>query len=129
MRVGLTGRLLFAGGLIAVFFAIQFVLSIGSFRGIRNDTREQQRAQQSVVAAIRVEKLVLDLETSTRGYVITRDREFLAPYDAARRSLPSQSRALTSLAPGPWSAEGDRLWRSYLSEYAIPLIQQTEESP
>src|SRR5258705_6353520 len=129
MRLGLTGRILIGGAVLAVVFGGQFLIVLQSFGSIRKDTREQQRAQQSVVAAIRVEKLVLDLETSTRGYVITRDKEFLTPYDAARRSLPSQSRALMSLAPGPWSTEVDRLWRSYLSEYAIPLIRQTEESP
>jgi two-component system sensor histidine kinase/response regulator len=128
MRLGLTGRILIGGGLLAAVFAGQFVIVIQSFGSIRDDTREQQRAQQAVVAASRVEKLVLDLETGTRGYVITRDREFLAPYDAARRLLPSQSRTLMSLAPGPWSAKVDRLWRSYLSEYAIPLVRQAGQS-
>ncbi|HXK14508.1 MAG TPA: ATP-binding protein [Gaiellaceae bacterium] len=129
MRVGLTGRLLFAGGLIAAFFAVQFVLSIDSFRGIRNDSREQQRSQQSVVAAIRVEKLVLDLETGTRGYVITRDRQFLQPYEAAQRTLPAESARLMALAPGPFSANLDRLWRSYLADYATPLIRQAATNP
>jgi two-component system sensor histidine kinase/response regulator len=129
MRLGLTGRILIGGGVLAVVFAGQFVVVLQSFGSIRDDTREQQRAQQTVVAATRVEKLVLDLETGTRGYVITRNREFLAPYDAARRSLPSESRTLTSVAPGPWSAEVDQLWRSYLSDYATPLIRQTEQSP
>jgi two-component system sensor histidine kinase/response regulator len=129
MRLGLTGRILIGGGLLAAVFAGQFVIVIQSFGSIRHDTREQQRSQQSVVAATRLEKLVLDLETGTRGYVITRDKEFLAPYDAARRELPSQSRALMSLAPGSWSAQVDRLWRSYLSVYAIPLIRQAAQAP
>jgi signal transduction histidine kinase len=129
MRIGLTGRILIGGGLLAAVFAAQFVIVIQSFGSIRADTREQQRSQQSVVAAIRVEKLVLDLETGARGYVITRDKEFLAPYDAARRALPSQSRTLMALAPGPLSAEIDRLWRSYLSDYAGPLIRQVAQDP
>ena len=129
MRVGLTGRLLLAGGLIAAFFAVQFVLSLNSFRGIRNDTREQQRSQESVVAAIRIEKLVLDLETGTRGYVITGDRQFLQPYEAARRALPAESARLKSVAPGPLAANLDRLWRAYLSDYAMPLIRQAATQP
>ena len=129
MRVGLTGRLLIGGGLIAVFFAVQFVLSIGSFRGIRHDTHEQQRSQQAVVAAIRLEKLVLDLETGTRGYVITRDRQFLQPFEAARQALPAESARLRSLAPGPFSANLDRLWRSYLTDYATPLIGEATREP
>src|SRR5665213_1358874 len=128
MRIGLTERILIGGGLIAVFFAVQFVLSIQSFHGIRHDTREQQHAQQAVVAAIRIEKLVLDLETGTRGYVITADRRFLEPYEAARRALPAESARLMTLAPGPLSTELDRLWRSYLAAYATPLIRETARS-
>ena len=129
MRLGLTGRILIGGGLLAVLFAVQFVLVIQSFGSIRHDTREQQRAQKAVVAAIRLEKLMLDLETGVRGYVITADKRFLEPYESARRSLPRQSKQLRSLAPGTWSIELDRLWRSYLVEYAIPLVRLAGHAP
>jgi signal transduction histidine kinase len=129
MRLGLTGRILIGGAVLAVVFAGQFIVVLQSFGSIRDDTRAQQRSEQAVVSAVRLEKLVLDLETGTRGYVITHDREFLAPYDAARRSLPSESRTLRSVAPGPWSAQVDRLWRSYLNEYAAPLIRLAGQSP
>jgi two-component system, sensor histidine kinase and response regulator len=129
MRIGLTGRILIGGGVFAAVFAVQFVLVIASFRSIRANSREEQRASKAIVAAIRLEKLVLDLETGTRGYVITRDRRFLEPYESARRSLPSESARLMALAPGPWSAELDRLWRSYVNDYAAPLIGDVGHSP
>ncbi len=129
MRFGLTARILIGGGLIAVIFVVQFVLVLQSFGSIRHDTREQQHAEQAVVAAVRLEKLILDLETGMRGYVITGDTLFLQPYESARRLLPAQSTRLTSLAPGPWSAELDRLWRAYLIEYAIPLIREVARAP
>src|SRR3954464_9369444 len=105
MRLGLTGRILIGGGLLALFFGVQFVLVIRSFQGIRDDGREQRRAQEAVVAATRFETLVRALETGTRGYVITTDKRFLEPYNAARRSLPVASARLQALAPGPRSAE------------------------
>ena len=123
MRLGLTARILIGGGVTAVIFLIQFALVIRSFDSIRHDTREQQRAQQAVVAAVRLEKLVLDLETGARGYVITQDERFLEPYDVAQRSLPRQGARLMALAPGPWSAKLDRLWRSYLNEWSRPLVR------
>jgi signal transduction histidine kinase len=129
MRFGLTGRIMIGGVLLGLVFALQFVLSIQSFRSIRHDTREQQHAQQAVVAAIRLEKLLLDLETGARGYVITADRRFLAPYEAAQRALPDESAQLLTLAPGPWSAELDRLWRSYLNDYAKPLVRLAAHAP
>jgi two-component system sensor histidine kinase/response regulator len=129
MRLGLTGRILIGGGIIALIFAIQFVLVIRSFDSIRHDTREEQHAQQSVVAAIQVEKLLLDLETGTRGYVITDDKRFLEPWQEAQRALPGESARLSALAPGPVSAEIDRLWRSYVTDYSRPLVALTERSP
>jgi signal transduction histidine kinase len=129
MRLGLTGRIVIAGTLLALVFALQFVLSIQSFRAIRNDTREQQHAQQAVVSSIRLEKLVLDLETGARGYVITADKRFLAPYEAAQRGLPRESARLMALVPGPWSAELDRLWRSYMTGYSKPLVGLAERAP
>jgi two-component system sensor histidine kinase/response regulator len=129
MRFGLTGRIVAGGGVIALIFALQFVLVIRSFVSIRHDTRQEQRAQQSVVSAIRLEKLVLDLETGTRGYVITGDKRFLQPWQAAQRALPSEAAQLSALAPGPWSAEIDRLWRSYVTDYSRPLVTLTARSP
>ncbi|HEV7640084.1 MAG TPA: ATP-binding protein [Gaiellaceae bacterium] len=128
MRLGLTARILIGGVILGLVFALQFVLSIQSFRSIRHDTREQQHAQQAVVSAIRLEKLVLDLETGARGYVITADRRFLQPYEAAQRALPAESARLMALAPGPWAAELDRLWRSYVADYSKPLVRLTERA-
>jgi signal transduction histidine kinase len=129
MRLGLTGRILIGGGLIAIVFAIQFVLVTRSFQGIRRDTREQRRSDQGVVAAIRLEKLMLDLETGTRGYVITRDRRFLGPWRQAQLELPGQSARLMALAPGRWSAQVDHEWRSYLNDYSKPLIREARQAP
>jgi CHASE3 domain sensor protein len=37
----------------------------------------------------RVQKLLLDQETSVRGYLLTHQRDFLQPWEVARRELPS----------------------------------------
>jgi signal transduction histidine kinase len=129
MRFGLTARIFLGGGIIAALFILQFFVELSSFHSIRTNTNDQQRAQQAIVAAIRTEKLVLDLETGTRGYVITADKRFLQPYDAARKSLPVESKLLMSLAPGAWSKELDREWRSYLTKWSAPLVRLTERAP
>ena len=129
MDLGLTRRILIGGGLLAVIFIAQFVLVLQSFGSIRDHTREQRHAEQAVVSAIRLEKLVLDLETGMRGYVITGDRRFLQPYESARRSLPGESARLRSLASGSWSAELELQWRSYLTDWATPLIRQVARAP
>ncbi len=129
MRLGLTARILIGGGIVALVFLVQLVLTTGSFRSIRHDTRQEQRADASVVAALGVENSILGLQTGLRGYVITSDSRFLQPYVQARRDLPAQSTQLMTLAPGAWSTELDREWRSYVRDWAVPLIALTERSP
>jgi signal transduction histidine kinase len=122
MRLGLTGRILLAGGIVVAVLLIRFVLLVHSFHSVTAANDAEERAEASVLAASRVEKLVLDLETGTRGYVITRDRAFLEPWRSARRALPAESRALLEVAPGEQSRRIDAAWRSYLNDWSLPLV-------
>ena len=129
MRLGLTARILIGGGIVGIVFLIQFVLTTGSFRSVRHDTREEQQAQATVVAATRLENSILSLQSGSRGYVLTTDRRFLQPYLRARQKLPGQSKLLMSLAPGAWSTAVDRQWRSYIRDWTAPLIALAGRSP
>src|SRR4051794_22886304 len=124
MRLGLTGRILLAGGIVVAVLLVRFVLLVHSFHSVTDATKADERAERSVFAAQRLEKLVLDLETGTRGYVITRDPAFLEPWRAARRALPTQSRELLAAAPGKQSRQIDAAWRSYLRDWSVPLVSQ-----
>ena len=84
MRLGVTGRILLGGGVLAAFLVAQVVFTYDSLRTIRHSTREEHTAAQSIAAALRVEKLVLDLQSGARGYAITGRRRFLVPWERAR---------------------------------------------
>ena len=129
MRLGLTAQILIGGVIVAVIFLIQFALTTNSFRSIRHDTRQEQRADASVVAALDIKNSILGLQTGLRGYVLTSDQRLLQPYVQARRDLPAQSRLLMTLAPGAVSTELDREWRAYVRDWAAPLIALTARSP
>lgn len=129
MRLGLTARILIAGGIVVLFLIVEFALVVHSFRAVRHFTRSEQRAEQTVVAGIRVEKLVLDLETGSRGYVITHDPSFLEPWRRAQQELPGESRLLMSLSPGAWADRLDRAWRAYLENWSKPLVQLAAKAP
>jgi two-component system, sensor histidine kinase and response regulator len=129
MRQGLALRIVVLGGIVAVFFVVQFVTTVLSLHSIQRHTHNQERSQQSVIAAAQVEKLVLDLETGVRGYVITRDRRFLEPWLTARKQLPHRSAELMLVAPGAWSQQVDRSWRSYVADWGLPVIRLVERSP
>jgi signal transduction histidine kinase/CHASE3 domain sensor protein len=122
MRWSLTARLVAAAGIVALFFVIQFAVTVRSLQSVRDKTRQSQRADAAVVAATRLEKLVLDLETGTRGYVITHDQRFLQPWREAQVRLPAQTQALAQAAPGPVVGRIEQMWRSYLTDYSRPLV-------
>ncbi len=124
MRLGLTGRILLAGGIVVGVLLLRFVFLVHSFHSVRAATATEERAEQSVLAASRIEKLVLDLETGARGYVITRDPQFLEPWRSARKALPAESRKLLALAPGRESRQIDAAWRSYLTQWSLPLVSR-----
>jgi len=129
VRLGLGGRILIAGSIVLVFLVVEFALVLHSFQSVRHVTSSEQRAERTVVAGTRVEKLVLDLETGTRGYAISRDPRFLEPWRKARLQLPAESRLLLSLSPGGWAEQLDRAWRSYLANWSEPLVQLTKKAP
>src|SRR5947209_4542201 len=100
MRFGLAARFLLAGAVVVLFLVVELFVVLHSLNAVRAATRSQERAGNASTLASRIEKLVLDLETGSRGFVITRDPAFLQPWSAARRELPSVSNQLLALAPG-----------------------------
>src|SRR4051812_8760475 len=129
MRLGLIGRLVIGGLVIAVFFVLQFVLTTRSLNTIRHNTRQEQRAQQAIVSAIGIEERVIDLSAATRGYVLAKSPEFRASWNKAQEQLPREAARLRQLAPASSTAPIDDAWRSYVDDYSRPLLQLAEVSP
>ena len=125
---GLTTQIAIGGAIVAAVFIIQLVVSFASLNAIRHDTRTEQHASQAALAAIRIEKLVLDLETGERGYVVTGDERFLQPWRQAKAQLPRQSALLTSVFPGADSSSIVRSSLSYLHDWSIPVVQLAHRS-
>jgi diguanylate cyclase (GGDEF)-like protein len=64
----------------------------GATLGELRHVAERERAYERLLA------LLKDAETGQRGYVITGDTEYLAPYSAARSALPAALQALSATA-------------------------------
>jgi signal transduction histidine kinase/CHASE3 domain sensor protein len=101
------------------------VLTIGD---LRDATRLAARSQRVLVSANRAEKLVLDLQTGTRGFRLRREERFLEPWRNARLLLPGETERLATLAADE-PAQGvlaERIAdgsRAYLEEFAIPVVE------
>ena len=80
-----------------------------------------------LIAANGLELQVLDLETEQRGSILTRQMEFLVPWQQAVATLPQEGLALLKLVTGD-SAQEARVReivtaaRSYIDDYSVPLV-------
>jgi signal transduction histidine kinase/CHASE3 domain sensor protein len=126
VRRGLVPWILLAAGIVVASLLIGFAVTWRSYDSVRRQERFEQRSDHAVVAAARIERLVLDLETGTRGFVLTRDPSFLEPWRSAQRLLPGQIDVLRSQVDGPKPAQIDAMWRAYLRHWSKPVIALAE---
>jgi signal transduction histidine kinase/CheY-like chemotaxis protein/CHASE3 domain sensor protein len=104
---------------LAVVLAVVGAIFIALAAGIRTATRlsEQQRHHvEALQTSTAVERLVIDLETGLRGYLLTHQRTFLKPYEAAVGALPHDVQLLTTQAQ---RADGDSASGQYQRVLAI----------
>jgi signal transduction histidine kinase len=96
--VSLQTRLIAASAVLAVLVIGVFVALILALSATRTATREETRSRKITTSALRLEKLVLDVQNGVRGYAISGDPRFLAPYKDAVRALPDEQDDFEALA-------------------------------
>jgi serine phosphatase RsbU (regulator of sigma subunit)/CHASE3 domain sensor protein len=134
--LGLATRVGVAGLVVAVALAVVLVVSISTLSDARRRNQEARRSADVVQTATTLQSLVLDLETGLRGYVITRERSFLAPYRSARVRAPAAVRRLQALVVDDPAQAGtartlQATLESYTATYAPAVIRdvgRTEEN-
>ena len=67
---------------------------------LRGSTSEQAQANKVTAAALRLERVVDELDQSLRGFVLTRNSGIRQSWDRARRDLPSAIAGLERLVEG-----------------------------
>ncbi len=115
-------------GAVAVLVAVAFAVLIASVTSLRDENRRAQRAQDVLVTSLSVERSVVDLETGVRGFLLTGQPGFLAPYRMAEQQLPGKLADLRLLS-------GDSAWErtqvnglngaigAYQAGYLEPLVR------
>jgi signal transduction histidine kinase len=127
VRKGLTRRTLVASAVLALLVGAPFVVLLLAIDEQRNAGNRAAHSQQVLEAASTLERLVLDLETGQRGFLITGQERFLQPWSAARDRLPSAAAGLVRLAAGSPSQERRAREiaaeaQSYVRDYSVPLV-------
>jgi signal transduction histidine kinase len=127
VRGGLLLRTAIASGLLAVVVVGGFAILVIAVNDLRASARMAARAEVELDAADRLERLVIDLETGARGFVITRQERFLQPWDVARAAFPRQLAALERFEVNRRQASRlqsiGRSVASYIKDYSAPLIK------
>lgn len=126
MRVGLTGRLIVATLVLALVVMVAFVFLLLAMADVSAARGVSLHSLGETSTAREVRNLMLDLESGQRGFIITGDPSFLAPWEAGRRMLPERTAALAAMADDPGQAarakqlEADVL--AYINDYSVPLV-------
>ena len=127
MRVGLAGRMLVATGLLALIVAGVFVLLLVALGDEREAERRAEQAGSVLVTATTLERLVIDLQTGSRGFILSEQERFLEPWHAALKEIPAEGRTLERLVIDPVQKKRARsineAIRSYIDEWTLPLIK------
>lgn len=88
VRGGLIRRMVVASGLLALVIAAAFAVLLSSVTELRTSERRARESEEVLVVANRLERLVVDLETGQRGFVITGQNRFLQPWRDAQVAFP-----------------------------------------
>ena len=126
MRGGLTRRVLLASGVLVVLIGAAFSILLLAIADLRNTSLLSTRSQQVLAVSNTLERLVLDIETGQRGFIITGQERFLQPWETARKEIPNVGRELVRLAAIPAqdvrAREITETITAYVRDYSIPLV-------
>jgi signal transduction histidine kinase len=123
-------------GAIFVLFALNaaaLVLLFNAIQSQQNAATYAQRAEQSVAASARLERLVVDMETGVRGYLLTGKGKFLDPYRKALVLHPAAAGELVQTATTTRTQEVAAHIQgridSYVNSYLRPLLTLSHKAP
>jgi signal transduction histidine kinase len=130
----LSARLVAGSALLALLVAVAFGVLVVAVTTLDDATKRERHAKAVTAETLQLERLVLDLDTGLRGFVLTGKQDLLAPWTSARAALPEEKRAFQQLA----STSADERRRAatlvasidqYLNDYAVPVVEIARTSP
>jgi signal transduction histidine kinase len=127
VRGGLTRRTILASAALALLVGAAFAILVTAIRDDRNSADRATRSVEVIAAASFLERVVLDLETGQRGYLVGRRERFLTPWTKALRDYRPASRALLAAAAQVDRSEvaARRLADAvdaYIADYSVPVV-------
>jgi signal transduction histidine kinase len=87
-RLSLQRRMVAASAVLALVVGGVFIALILALSDLHEAREQEARSKEVTAAAFTLQRVVLDLESALRGYVLSGRRDFLQDYSEARRKLP-----------------------------------------
>ena len=129
-RWGLTRLTVIAGALLALLVGLAFTVLLLAIQDMRASASDARAFRNTIIHADNLEQLVTDLESGQRGFVITKEQEFLEPWQQAREAFPAQAAEFRDSAVTPderrFAAEITQDIGNFIDNYSIPLIRAVE---
>jgi signal transduction histidine kinase len=123
-----------ASGLLAVTVGATFAVLLSMIDHVREAEDRAKHSDEVLVLANRLERLVVDLETGERGFLITAQAAFLEPWTSAQADFPEQAQLLErQVADNPQqqtrAREITQAGTSYIEDYSVPLVEAAQRDP
>jgi signal transduction histidine kinase len=119
-------RTAIASGVLALVVGAAFAILLVAIDDLRTADRQSAHTREQLSVADGLEKLLIDLETGVRGFVITREERFLEPWQSARGAFPKEAERLAEFTDRPEQLSRlRRITRDanvYIDDYSVPLI-------
>jgi signal transduction histidine kinase len=118
--------LLLATGLVAAVVIAVFVFQFLAMSAVHRARDMAVHSAAASYVARDVRRVLGDIETNERGFIITGEQSFLTPWEVAREQLPERLATLRNMVDDPGQAasakqlETDAI--SYINGYAVPLV-------
>jgi PAS domain S-box-containing protein len=134
MKGPLFRRFLAASGVLIVVVAVIYGVMLVAIGELRTSGREARHSQAVIAAADNMATLLLALESSARGFVITRQRVYLKMWrshvDRASGRASALDRLLLTQVPERNEAKAIAAGvRSYIGDYSRPLVTTARRDP
>jgi signal transduction histidine kinase len=131
---GLLARIALSAIVVGTGLAIVFGVLFLAIITLRDRSVEAAHTQQVIATANRLQTLVIDLETSVRGFVITKNQRDLDPWRRAQQRYPKEMEALLNLTKDNPKQHLRALAlrasiHSYLETYSLPLVRFMVRNP
>ncbi|MDT5066488.1 MAG: hypothetical protein QOJ95_2123 [Mycobacterium sp.] len=126
MRTGLAARLLLASGVLVFVVIAAYVALYVALADLSRARTVATHSVQEVNVARDVRRLLTDMETGQRGFIITGEPRFLEPWETGRRTLPERVATLRKIVDDPRQAKRVQQLETeslaYIGDYSVPLV-------